>query len=131
MSGRGRRAFLPPASHSRPEPLIGDGLVVRHVNRDGRSVDYDFATLPAAEPMQRSLAKLFAAQCVPHRWGAHATSQHHWEKLLRFTEFLSRQDRPPRDLDELTGAMVKRWRTSQPNNVTGYSNICPRTTSSP
>lgn len=123
MSGHGRRAALPPATHSRPEPLADDGLVVRHVNRDGRSLEYDFATLPVAEPMQRSLARLFAARCVPHRWGAHTTSKKHWDKLQKFAEFLAEQERPPRDLDELTGPMVKRWRTSRPKTAGGYNSV--------
>ncbi|MGW9026741.1 hypothetical protein ACWGQ5_21645 [Streptomyces sp. NPDC055722] len=123
MSGRGRRASLPPATHARPETLADDGLVVRHINRHGRAADYDFSTLPVAEPMQRSLAKLFAARCTPQQWGAHSTSKHHWYKIEKFTEFLSALDHPPHDLHELTGAMVKRWRTSQPKTQGGYNNI--------
>ncbi|MEU9254460.1 hypothetical protein AB0D66_21720 [Streptomyces sp. NPDC048270] len=123
MTGRGRRAPLPPATHARPEPLVDDGLMVRHINRNGRSAAYDFSTLTVAEPMQRTLAKLFAARCKPQLWGAHTTSKQHWKKIKKFTEFLSGLDHPPRDLDELTGAVVKRWRTSQPKTVTGYKNI--------
>ncbi|MGP3941885.1 hypothetical protein [Streptomyces sp. 6N106] len=102
--------------------MADDSLVVRHVNRHGKVRDYDFATLPVAEPMQRSLATLFATRCK-RRWGAHQTSRNHWKKLQYFADFLAGQDCPPTDLDELTGTMVKRWRVSQPGTAGGYNNI--------
>ncbi|WP_405672909.1 hypothetical protein [Streptomyces sp. NBC_01530] len=103
--------------------MADDGLVVRHINRNGRSADYDFSTLPVAEPMQRSLAKVFATRCTPQHWGAHITSQKFWGQIQRFAEFLSELDHPPKDLDELTGAMIKRWRTRQPKTAGGYKHI--------
>jgi hypothetical protein len=110
VSGLGRRASLPQADHARPEYLASDGLVVHHYNRSGRVKDYDFSTFPVAEPMQRSLARLFAARCVPHRWTTHGTSNHHWLWLRLFAVFLSQQESPPSDLDDLTVALVRRWR---------------------
>ena len=115
MSGRGRRASLPADGHARPEYLVADGqggLVVRHYNREGRAREYDFAALPVAGPMQASLAALFAARCTPDRWSAHATSRGAWIYLRRFAEFLAGQQRPPRDLDELTPGLVRLWRES-------------------
>ncbi|WP_327353141.1 hypothetical protein [Streptomyces sp. NBC_01304] len=109
MSPRGRRASLPPADHVRPEPLSSNGLVVHHYNREQRVKEYDFTTLPVAEPMQRSLAMLFAAQCTPHRWRSHGSSKMYWRQLTLFSSFLAKQDQPPGDLDELTGALVNRW----------------------
>jgi len=118
---RGRKASLPQADHVRPEPLAPDGLVVHHYNTHNRVKDYDFSSLPVAEPMQRSLAALFAASCTPNRWAVHRSSETYWDCLGQFAVFLSQQERPPRDLDELTGALVKRWRSSLPNTAGGYT----------
>ena len=115
VSGRGHRASLPAGGHARPEYLIADGqggLVVRHYNREGRVREYDFASLPVAGPMQASLAALFAARCTPDRWSVHATSRGVWFCLQQFARFAGRQQRPPRDLDELTPGLVRLWRES-------------------
>ncbi|GEC06045.1 hypothetical protein SSP24_37000 [Streptomyces spinoverrucosus] len=123
MNRRGRRAALPPGDHARPEPLDPGGLVVRHVDRNGRVRAYDFATLPVAEPMQRSLAVLFAARCHPNRWGSHRSSRLMFELLEKFTVFLSGLERPPRDVEELTTAQVKQWRLSEAGTAGGYNAI--------
>ena len=123
MSGRGHRASLPAGGHARPEYLVADergAVVVRHSNREGRVREYDFSQLPAAGPVQASLAALFAARCTPGRWAAHATSAGAWLLLRQFAEFLARQQRPPRDLDELTPALVRQWRESLPAGAGGY-----------
>jgi hypothetical protein len=101
--------------HARPEYLVADGqggAVVRHYNRDGRVREYDFAALPVAAPMQASLAALFAVRCTPDRWAMHVTSANTWLYLRQFAEFLAREQRPPRDLDELTVGLVRHWRES-------------------
>ncbi|MBB5916791.1 hypothetical protein BJY24_005703 [Nocardia transvalensis] len=90
--------------------MTGGGVVVHHYNRQGRARDYDFGMLPVAEPMQRSLAALFAARCVPHRWAVHKTSKDHWLCLVAFARFVSGQQHPPRDLTGLTAALVRQWR---------------------
>ncbi|MFE0023352.1 hypothetical protein [Amycolatopsis sp. NPDC059021] len=110
MSARGRRASLPPVDHARPEYLSNDGLVVHHYNRAGRVKHYDFTVLPVAEPMQRSLAALFAAGCVPHRWTTHESSQRAWFAVAPFAQFLSHLQHPPHDLDEVTVDVVVAWR---------------------
>ncbi|MGW3690289.1 hypothetical protein [Streptomyces sp. NPDC005125] len=110
---------MPPADHVRPEPLVDNGLVVRHTNKEQRVKEYDFSTLPVLEPMQRSLAMLFAAQCTPHRWRSHGSSKTYWRLLTLFTSFLSKQEDPPADLDELTGALVNRWWQSLPKTAGG------------
>lgn len=116
---------MPSADHARPEYLAADGLVVHHYNRFGRVKDYDFSTFPVAEPMQRSLARLFAARCVPHRWTAHGTSNHHWLQLRLFAEFLSRQEPPPSDLDDLTVVLIRRWREHvlKSSGHLGFANV--------
>jgi hypothetical protein len=115
VSGRGHRASLPADGHARPEYLVADGqggLVVRHYGGDGRVREYSFASLPVPAPMQHSLAALFAARCTPDRWASHSTSDHAWRYVQRFAEFLAYQQRPPRDLDELTLGLVRHWRKS-------------------
>ncbi|KUO20809.1 hypothetical protein [Streptomyces dysideae] len=108
MSARGRKASLPPADHSRPESLAFDRLTVRHYNSDGRVKEYDFSALPVAEPLQRSLAALFAARCASS-WTRHGTSKSVHAHVAGFATFLSQQEQPPRDLDEISAALVKRW----------------------
>lgn len=110
MNARGRRAALPSNDHSRPEYVSPDGLVVSHHNHAGRVKHYDFATLPVAEPMQRSLAALFAERCVPARWTAHSTSTGIWFCVQGFAKFIADQEHSPRDLDGLTVDLLKRWR---------------------
>ncbi len=107
---RGRRAYLPPHDHTRPEYLSANGLVVSHYNDKGLAKHFDFGELPVAAPMQRSLAALFAARCAPARWGAHSTSTAVWFSVAGFAKFIADQKKPPRDLDGLTAQLVKRWR---------------------
>ncbi|MEU5232132.1 MULTISPECIES: hypothetical protein [Streptomyces] len=83
--------------------------MVTVVNKAGHTKTFHFAELDAPEPMQRSLAAGFAAQA--RRWDSHLTAYNHWLRLLWFARFLGEQDHPPQDLDELTAAMLKRWRT--------------------
>lgn len=121
MSPHGRTASLPPIDHARPEYVAPDGLVVHHYNSASRVQEYDFSALPVAEPMQRSLAALFAARCAPHRWTVHASSAMYWRQLETFTAFLSRQERPPRDVEELTTSLIERWRQRVLSTAGGYT----------
>jgi len=123
VSGRGRRAALPAGGHARPEYLVAEGqggLVVRHYDREGRLREYDFAQLPVPVAMQASLAALLAARCTPDRWSAHWSSEQPWLQLRRFAQFLACQEPSPRDLDQLTPAMVRRWRAWLPPGAGGY-----------
>ncbi|RBM18629.1 hypothetical protein DI005_18195 [Prauserella sp. PE36] len=94
---------------------------MHHYNSAGRVQEYDFAALPVAEPLQRSLAALFAARCTPHHWTVHASSTMYWRQLETFTIFLSQQARPPRDVDELTASLIERWRESVLATAGGYT----------
>ena len=109
MSRRGRRASLPPADHSRPERTSPNGLIVVHHNHEGRPKSYDFSTLQVPEPMQRSLAALFAARCRPDRWSSHDSSRTPWSHLQQFTTFLATQGPCSQDLDGLSAAVVDHW----------------------
>jgi hypothetical protein len=113
VSGRGHRASLPEGGHARPEYLAEDehgGLVVRHHDRHGQVREYSFASLPVSAAMQHSLAAVFAGRCTPDLWASHSTSITEWRYMVRFAEFLARQQRPPEDLDELTVGLVQQWR---------------------
>lgn len=116
MNSRGSHAALPPDDHTRTRPVACNGLLVHHYNNCGQVKDYDFATLPAAQPLQRSLAALFASRCVPQAWATHTTSQAYWRLLVRFTRFLAEQPETVSDLDDLSTAIVRRWRNSVPLN---------------
>ncbi len=69
-----------------------------------------------AQPLQQSLAALFASRCVPETWATHTTSQACWRLLVRFTRFLAEQPETVADLDDLSTAIVRRWRNSLPLN---------------
>ncbi|MEU1807165.1 hypothetical protein [Streptomyces sp. NPDC019937] len=108
MSRRGRSASLPPADHSAPAVLDPvDDRVVHHRDRDGHVREFDFATLPVAEPMQRSLATLFGA--VTEGWSSHGTSKGAFKNIRAFTKYLSECVKPPQDLEGLTAALVNGW----------------------
>jgi hypothetical protein len=108
VSGRGRRAVLPPADHRTEPPLAPDGLVVTVVNKASHKKEFDFAEQSGSEALQRSLAVLFAARS--RRWSSHLTANTVWDKLKVFTKFLAELEDPPDDLGDLTPAVLKRWR---------------------
>ncbi|MGW2784920.1 hypothetical protein ACWC3X_27260 [Streptomyces populi] len=87
------------------------------VNKAGHKREFDFADLPIAEPMQRSLAVAFAAHS--RRWNSHSTADTYFLKLMIFARFLSGLEHPPQDLDELTAAILKRWRAQHVATNTG------------
>ncbi|MFI0910516.1 hypothetical protein [Streptomyces abikoensis] len=117
MSGRGRKAALPPAGHRVEPPLAPDGLVVTVTNKAGYTKEFDFAELPVATPLRHSLARAFATQA--RGWTSHKTANNNWIKLGLFAGFLSGLDSPPEDLDGLTVAMMQRWRARNIATNTG------------
>ncbi|AKA06281.1 hypothetical protein SAZ_30365 [Streptomyces noursei ZPM] len=117
MSGRGRKAVLPPADHRVEPPLDRDGLIVTVINKAGYRKTFDFAELSVAEPMQRSLAAAFAAQA--RGWNSHLTAGSYWDKLVLFARFVAQLESPPEDLDGLTAAILKRWRARHVASNTG------------
>jgi hypothetical protein len=117
VTGRGHRAVLPPTDHHAELLLAPDGLVVTVVNKAGYTKEFDFAELPVAEPMQRSLAEVIAAQS--RHWTSHRTAVNNWKQLVVFTQFLAQLESPPEDLGDLTTATLKRWRTLHIGTRTG------------
>ncbi|MEU3344221.1 hypothetical protein ABZ723_04295 [Streptomyces sp. NPDC006700] len=121
MSRRGRKAALPDGPHHRPAVLEPATLVVHHRDRQGATATFDFAELPVAAVMQRSLAALFAARCAPGGgWDSFQTSRGNWYSLRAFSKFLAGEQRPPDDVPDLTPAHWNAWRLSRPASVTGY-----------
>ncbi|MGW7347893.1 hypothetical protein [Streptomyces sp. NPDC054854] len=109
MSGRrGRRAAPPPAGHRAQLLLAPDGLVVTVAFTSGVPARFDFADLPVAGPMRLSLAKLFAARAAG--WNSHGTAKSYWTALSAFARFVAEQPELAEDLDDVTAAMLKRWR---------------------
>ncbi|MFD0723245.1 hypothetical protein [Streptomyces globosus] len=87
------------------------------INTAGMEKLFDFAGLPVPEPMQRSLAAVFAAQSKG--WNSHLSAGFYWVKIGLFAGFLSQLEDPPEDLDELTAAVLKRWRARHIGTNTG------------
>ncbi|MEU2466796.1 hypothetical protein ABZ580_21575 [Streptomyces sp. NPDC012486] len=102
---------------------MDDDLVVEHRDRVGAVAVYDFRTLPVADALRRSLARLFAARCVPSRWTSHHSSRYFWLPLQAFTAYLATLDAPVADLDQLTAGVWKQWRLSRQNSRFGYRQI--------
>lgn len=123
MNRRGRTAPLPTTPVRRPPVLMDDGLVVKHRDRSGAVAVYDFRTLPVEDALRRSLARLFAARCVPSRWTSHHSSRYFWLPLQAFTAYLATLDAPVADLDQLTAGVWQRWRLSRQNTRFGYRQI--------
>ncbi|MBV1949744.1 hypothetical protein [Streptomyces sp. BV129] len=119
MTGRGRRAVLPPADHRTEPPLASDGLVVAVVNKAGYEMTFDFAELTVSELMQRSLARVFAARSAG--WNSHMTAQASWITVKAFARFVSELEHPPEDLGDLTTAVLKRWRAAHIGTNSGKS----------
>ncbi|MER6714592.1 hypothetical protein [Streptomyces sp. NPDC000877] len=123
MNRRGRTAPLPTAPVRKPPVLRGDGLVVEHRDRSGAVAVYDFRTLPVEDALRWSLARLFAARCVPSRWTSHHSSRYFWLPLQAFTAYLATLDAPVADLDQLTARVWQQWRLSRQNTRFGYRQI--------
>jgi hypothetical protein len=75
-----------------------------------------FRTLPVTNALRRSLARLFAARCVPNRWTSHHSSRYFWLPLQAFTAYLATLDAPVADLDQLTAGVWQQWRLSRRPN---------------
>ncbi|MYQ81642.1 MULTISPECIES: hypothetical protein [unclassified Streptomyces] len=113
MSPRGRKAVLPPAGFQATPRTDDTGLKVTVVNNRGASKVYDFAVLTelgVPEPMQVSLARVFAAQS--RRWNRHSAATSYWSAVRAFALFLRDQGHPARDLDEVSPAVLKLLRNT-------------------
>ncbi|MBB6421831.1 hypothetical protein [Streptomyces sp. AK010] len=73
MSGRGRRAVLPPPGFQATQRIAADGLQVTVVNKEGYERVFDFAELSIPQSMRGSLARAFAAQSMG--WNSHSSGE--------------------------------------------------------
>ena len=121
MTGRGHSAARPPANFRVEPALAAQGLAVTVVNHEGHAAIFDFTDLPAPGPMQHSLAAVFAERS--RYWSSHRSAGCYWNHLLTFAQFLSECERPPQDLDEVTAAMLKRWRAKNIGSNTGRTRL--------
>ncbi|MGW0856967.1 hypothetical protein [Streptomyces sp. NPDC002690] len=91
------------------------------VNKAGYKREFDFAGIPGTEPIQRSLATCFAAKSSS--WKSHRSAVGYWRKAKMFATFIAELEDPPADLDELTAAMLKRWRTRHIGSNSGKGTL--------
>ncbi|MFD4922281.1 hypothetical protein ACFWNE_13330 [Streptomyces goshikiensis] len=121
MSRRGRRAVLPPTDFTMEPPLAANGLVVTIINKARHGKDFVFSDLPVPEPMQRSLAAVFAAQRA--KWTSHYSATAAWNRLKVFADFVSGLETLPGDLTGLDAAALKRWRLQNISTNTGRTTL--------
>ncbi|WP_331732105.1 hypothetical protein [Streptomyces sp. NBC_00989] len=121
MSGRGRKAVLPPAGHRTEPPLAPGGFVVTVTNKAGYGKEFDFTGLPVAGPVQQSLAAAFAA--LSRGWTCHKTAGSYWGRIRVFAAFVSGLEEPPGDLDALTAATMRDWRERHIGTNTGRGTL--------
>ncbi|MFF9051557.1 hypothetical protein ACF09Z_10470 [Streptomyces erythrochromogenes] len=121
MSGRGRRAVLPPSGHRVEPPLALEGLVVTVTNKAGFTKEFDFTALSVAEPMQRSLAASFAARS--RGWTSHTTARTCWTGLEMFAKFVADLGSPPDDLDGLSTSDLQSWRDRHVDTNSGKTTL--------
>ncbi|MFE3556286.1 hypothetical protein ACFXKW_15675 [Streptomyces sp. NPDC059193] len=96
-------------------------MTVHVYNQAGHAKAFDFGVLPAAEPMQRSLARLYAERS--HRWTSHQSANQHWMALEDFTRFVAGQRSAARDLSGLTPTLLREWRELQMKTAGGRQNL--------
>ncbi|WP_328730705.1 hypothetical protein OHT20_00320 [Streptomyces caniferus] len=117
MSGRGRRAVLPPTDFQATQRIAADGLQVTVVNKEGFERVFDFAAIAAPQPMRCSLARAFAQQSMG--WNSHASGESYWRSVEVFARFLKDQGHLAEDLGDLTSATLRLWRNNHKDSPGG------------
>lgn len=117
MSGRGRKAVLPPPDFQATERIAADGLQVTVLNKEGFERVFDFAAIGVPQPMRCSLARAFAAQSMG--WNSHASGESYWGSIEVFARFLKDQGQPAEDLGDLTSATLRLWRNNHKDTPGG------------
>lgn len=117
MSGRGRKAVLPPSDFQAAERVAADGLQVTVVNKECYERVFDFAAITVPQPMRCSLARAFAAQSMG--WNSHASGESYWRSIEVFARFLKDQGQPAEDLGNLTSATLRLWRNNHKDTPGG------------
>lgn len=117
MSGRGRKAVLPPPDFQATERIAADGLQTTVVNKEGFERVFDFAAIAVPQPMRCSLARALAAQSMA--WNSHASGESYWRSIEVFARFLKDQGQPAEDLGDLTSATLRLWRNNHKDTPGG------------
>jgi hypothetical protein len=117
VSGRGRKAVLPPPDFQATERIAADGLQVTVVNKEGFERVFDFAAIAVPQPMRCSLARAFAEQSMG--WNSHASGESYWRSIEVFARFLKDQGQPAEDLGDLTSATLRLWRNNHKDTPGG------------
>ncbi|MGY1502831.1 hypothetical protein ACW4TU_40735 [Streptomyces sp. QTS52] len=125
MSGRGRKAVLPPADFQATHRIADDGLQATVVNKEGFEHVFDFAAITVPQPMRCSLARAFAEQSMG--WNSHSSGESYWRSVEAFARFLKDQGHPAEDLGDLTSATLRLWRNNHKDSPGGREALAKMT----
>jgi len=116
VSGRGRRASLPPPGWAPPERLVitPEACTVLFIEEKGRrSRLYDFTKFPVAADVQRWMARCFARATGP-RGGAKRlnTANSYYRLFAHLSRVLASAQHPPATAGQITPARIAAFRLS-------------------
>ncbi|OEV10549.1 hypothetical protein [Streptomyces nanshensis] len=108
MSGRGRRAALPPAGHRKAPVLDADGLVIRPVSGAGVPLGvWDFRDSPGPVDFRRALVAALAEQ--GQGWDSAATYGSNVGTLRLFFKDAAAAEPPITTTSQITAEWWKQW----------------------
>ncbi|QRV33957.1 hypothetical protein I6J42_07675 [Streptomyces californicus] len=110
MTGRGRKAAMPPKGYRRPSRLDETGLVFRPVDQYGLELGvYDFTDCPGPEEFRRELVAAFVAR-GQRTWNSHSSYYTHAKAVRGFMIWACELDPPMESISQLTPGLWKLWR---------------------
>ncbi|MFF3342957.1 hypothetical protein [Streptomyces flavidovirens] len=108
MSGRGRRAALPPTDYRKAPVLDADGLVIRPVSGTGKPLGvWDFRDSPGPVDFRRALVAALAAQ--GRGWGSQDTYQTNASTLKLLFKHPAAAEPPVAATEQITVEWWKQW----------------------
>ncbi|AZP22897.1 hypothetical protein EJC51_46860 [Streptomyces aquilus] len=108
MSGRGRRAALPPTDYRKAPVLDADGLVIRPVSGAGKPLGvWDFRDSPGPVDFRRALVAALAAQ--GRGWGSQDTYQTNTSTLKLLFKHAAAAEPPVTATEHITVEWWKQW----------------------
>ncbi|MFD8565150.1 hypothetical protein ACFV1N_48470 [Streptosporangium canum] len=108
MSGRGRRATLPPSGFRKAPVLDADGLVLRPVSGAGKPLGvWDFRDSPGPVDFRRDLVAALAAQ--GRGWGSEDTYRTNARTLRLFFKEAAAAEPPVTATGQITVEWWKKW----------------------
>ncbi|KOG52055.1 hypothetical protein ADK76_33390 [Streptomyces griseoflavus] len=109
MSGRGRKAPLPPPGYKRRPTVDASGLVVSPLGQGGEDLGtWDFSAWPGAEGLRREIAAAFARRAREH-WNSFDSCQTYAKSLRHFVAAMAKEDPVPACVAEVTVGAWERW----------------------